>query len=230
MKSFSKSWTNLLIFILLCSIICISVYGNGDFVQTSAMPIYGGGEQSGELTLMINVYWGTEYIEQMLDTLDDFGVKTTFFVGGVWAVQQSQMLEEIYLRGHEIGNHAYSHKDMSKLDYKQSLDEIANTNKLISNITHTATVQFTPPSGAFSPVTLKCAKELNMNTIMWSLDTIDWRDKNVDIIYERATKKAKSGSIILMHPTKCTAEALPKILKYYKDNNLKVVTVKQLLS
>ena len=60
---------------------------------------------------------------------------------------------------------------------------------------------------------------------MWSRDTIDWRDKSADIVYERATKNTKPGELILMHPTQHTLQALEKIVQYYKENNIKLITV-----
>ena len=88
---------------------------------------------------------------------------------------------------------------------------------------------FAPPSGAFSQNTLDASSDLGYQTIMWSLDTIDWRDQDSDLICERATKKAVGGSLILCHPTDKTLEALPKILKYYQNNNLIATTVSETL-
>ena len=60
---------------------------------------------------------------------------------------------------------------------------------------------------------------------MWSKDTIDWRDKDADLVFKRATKDIKGGDFILMHPTAHTLEALPRILDYYKELGIKSVTV-----
>ena len=66
-----------------------------------------------------------------------------------------------------------------------------------------------------------------MRTIMWSKDTIDWRDKNSAIVYTRATKNAKGGDFVLMHPTPHTADALSDILKYYESSKLRAITVSE---
>ena len=86
---------------------------------------------------------------------------------------------------------------------------------------------FAPPSGAYNDDTLKAAGLLGMKTILWSKDTIDWRDKNAALIYTRATKNVKAGDFILMHPMKETADALNDILNYYEANSLKTVTVSE---
>jgi len=65
---------------------------------------------------------------------------------------------------------------------------------------------------------------------MWSKDTIDWRDKDSELCYSRATKNAKSGELILMHPTEHTLKALPNIINYYKENNFTITTVSDNIS
>ena len=64
---------------------------------------------------------------------------------------------------------------------------------------------------------------------MWSKDTIDWRDKDADLVYTRATQNISAGDTILMHPTEHTANALGKILQYYESVGLKAVTVSEIL-
>ena len=86
---------------------------------------------------------------------------------------------------------------------------------------------FAPPSGAYNKDTILAAGALGMKTILWTKDTIDWRDKNPSLIYTRATKNVQVGDFILMHPMKETADALEDILKYYQKNSLKTVTVSE---
>ena len=86
---------------------------------------------------------------------------------------------------------------------------------------------FAPPSGAFSDTTLQVAKKLGYSTIMWTRDTIDWRDQNEELIYTRATKQLKGGDLILMHPTKATSQALDRIVQYVLSQNLKIVPVSE---
>ena len=64
---------------------------------------------------------------------------------------------------------------------------------------------------------------------MWSRDTIDWRDKDVNTVVSRATKNLKAGEFVLMHPKDWTVQALPEILKYIRENGLKPATVTDLL-
>lgn len=191
---------------------------------------YSGNEESNKISLMINVYWGTEYLDGMLEILDKYDVKTTFFVGGTWAVKESDMLEKIYEKGHEIGNHGYTHKDQDKLNREQNQKEILTTHNIVKDLLNIDMNKFAPPSGAYSKTTVEVASSLGYQTIMWTRDTIDWRDKDADLIYSRAVKDAKGGDLVLMHPTEKTLEALENIIITLQEKGLKVTTVSDTLS
>ena len=191
---------------------------------------YSGNEESNKISLMINVYWGTEYLDGMLEILDKYDVKTTFFVGGTWAVKESDMLEKIYEKWHEIGNHGYTHKDQDKLNREQNQKEILTTHNIIKDLLNIDMNLFAPPSGAYSKTTVEVASNLGYQTIMWTRDTIDWRDKDADLIYSRAVKDAKGGDLVLMHPTEKTLEALENIIITLQEKGLKVTTVSDTLS
>ena len=187
-------------------------------------PIYRGSGQK-QVTLMINVYWGTEYLDDMLAIFDKYDVRTTFFVGGSWVAQYPQMLQKIASYGHEIGNHGYSHKEHSKLTYADNVMEIVSCGKLVFEYVGKSMTLFAPPSGDFNSVTLNAACDNGYKVIMWSRDTIDWRDKDSNVVYSRATKDTSDGELILMHPTAHTRDALEKIVKYYLNNNFSIVPV-----
>ena len=88
---------------------------------------------------------------------------------------------------------------------------------------------FAPPSGAYNITTVDAAVSLNYNTIMWTHDTIDWRDQNADLIYNRATKNLSNGDLILMHPTKKTVEAMANIISTAINNGFNPTTVSNCL-
>jgi len=179
---------------------------------------------------MINVYWGTEYLDDILKILKDNGIKTTFFIGGTWASKENDILKKIIADGHEIGNHGYYHKEHEHLSYERNREEIEICHKLVASITGVEMNLFAPPGGSFSQTTLSVAQSLGYKTIMWSRDTIDWRDKDANLIYERATKDLKGGDLVLMHPTKCTLEALPSIINYITAHNLSATTVSECIA
>lgn len=190
---------------------------------------YGGNEESGAVGLTFNVYESTGNVLQILDILDEYEAKATFFIGGSWADDNVDCVREIFNRGHGMGSHGYFHKDHAKMTYEANLEEIRPSVKLLEMICGQEIELFAPPSGAFSENTLSACAFLNMKVIMWSRDTIDWRDKDENVIYSRATDGLKAGEFILMHPKDVTVKTLPKILNYIRENGLKTETVSRLL-
>ena len=227
-----RFFSNICIFGMLLALFCITYDNNikGVFSQNDVEPYYCGDANQPNVSLMINVYWGNEYIEPILEVLKDNEIKTTFFIGGSWANKYPELLELITKDGDELGNHGFNHKEHSKLSYEQNYNEIYMCHEVIKGLTGTEMVLFAPPSGDFNSTTLQVASALNYKTIMWSKDTIDWRDKNTDLIIKRATNNLKNGDLILMHPTKNTLEALPSIIQYCKNKNLNITTVSNCLN
>lgn len=234
-KLFIEILSNCAIVVMLISLCIIGFGGSGAYNAVFSSggensPIYRGESARSEVAIMFNVYQGNEYLESILDTLADYGVHCTFFIGGCWADDNNELIKRITDEGHEIGNHGYFHKDAKNLSYQQNKSEIVATNDLLKAMTGKTPTLFAPPSGSYGKDTLKACEDLNMKVIMWSRDTIDWRDKNTETIYTRATEKIEAGDMILAHPTYNTAEALPDILKYYKEHGLTPVTVSQIIS
>ena len=151
------------------------------------------------------------------------------FVGGTWAKQYPELLKMIYNNGHEIANHGFYHKDHKNISYQQNKNEILNTHNLIKEILGVEMNLFAPPSGSYSKTTIETAKELGYTSIMWSRDTIDWRDQDENLIYSRAVKNAAGGDLILMHPTEKTAAALPKIIETLLGEGFNLTTVSECL-
>lgn len=187
--------------------------------------IYAGDETDNKISLMINVYWGTEYLMDMLDTLDEYNAKCTFFVGKTWANEYPGLLRTIYDRGHEIGNHGSYHKNHELLNYDENVKEIQGCSVAVYNVIGKDMTLFAPPSGSYNEHTINAAKNLGYTTILWTRDTIDWRDRDEELIYQRAIENIQGGDLILMHPTEPTKNALPRILEYIKSKKLVADTV-----
>lgn len=225
-----KRWaSNLIIALVIACVGGFAVFAGLSIVPTTAVSgvYYNGDTTKNDVTLMINVYWGTEYLDDMLEILDNYNVKTTFFIGGTWAVLNEDYLTKIYESGHELANHGYHHKDHDKLDEAGNLNEISTTHKIVKELTGVEMDLFAPPSGAYDSLTVTCAEQLGYHTIMWTRDTIDWRDHDSNLIYSRAVKNAKGGDLILMHPTEATVEALPKIIEFFQASNFNLTTVSE---
>ena len=228
-KVFRNCVCNFVLLATVCGLLFVTFSDDIEnvFSPSENRAIYRGNTEKQRVSLMFNVYWGTEYIEPILETLEKHNVKATFFIGGSWANKNSELLEKIAEFGHEIGNHGYFHKDHDRLNYNQNSEEIFTAEKMIEAMCGVKTRLFAPPSGAFSKTTLKSANDLGYQVIMWSKDTIDWRDQDVMLIYSRATKDLKAGDFVLMHPTNATLKALNDILEYYETAKFEVVTVSE---
>ena len=179
---------------------------------------------------MINVYWGTEYVEPILNVFEKYNVKTTFFVGGVWVEKNQQLLKKISDAGHEIASHGYNHKEHGKLDFEQNYEEMKKTHELVKQILGEDMTLFAPPGGSYNKFTVAAANEMNYKCIMWTRDTIDWRDQNAELIYKRATNDMHGGDLVLMHPKAKTLESLPRIIEYAVSNGFVVSTVSDTLA
>ncbi|MGN1221918.1 MAG: polysaccharide deacetylase family protein [Christensenellales bacterium] len=220
---------NLILVLCVMSVFGVCFYTDSTVVVSSTgyKAIYRGNENNKNATLCINVYWGTEYLSDMLDILKGQNVKTTFFVGGMWASENVELLKRIVDDGHELGNHGYYHKDHKLVDYDRNVQEISYTHKLIKGLVGIDMTMFMPPSGSYGSHTLEAAENLGYTTIMWSKDTIDWRDKDTNLIYSRATKNMQNGDIVLMHPTECTKNALNDIITAYKSAGFNIVPISE---
>lgn len=195
--------------------------------QTSKLSdrVYYRGNSADGVSLMFNVYWGTQEVEEILSILEEHGARATFFIGGSWADDNVRTVRKIVAYGHELGSHGYFHKKHDTLSYTQNAEEIKTSLDFLFRVTGVKIALFAPPSGAYNEHTVNAAEALGCKTVMWSKDTIDWRDQDEEVCFRRATQGVSGGDLILMHPMAHTVRALPRILKYYQENGLRTVTV-----
>ena len=225
--------TNIILIVAFLGVYAVS------FIPESTVPIYGGNEISAiyngnvenkNVSIMVNVYENTKIVSAMVDLFNERGVKATFFVGGCWADDNAETLNKIVGSGHELGNHGYFHKDHKTLDYDKNYEEISLTGIVTEALCGVKPTLFAPPSGSFSEITLEAAYDLGCKVIMWSKDTIDWRDKSSDLVFRRATQNLSNGDLVLMHPKEHTLKALPDILDYYNSVGFNAVSVSENLA
>lgn len=197
--------------------------------QIGAYPIYKGNTNKPMVSLMINVAWGNEFIPGMLHTLKAANVKATFFLDGTWLKNNQKTAKLILQQGHELSNHAYSHKNMSKLNREEAQTEIMKTEQLLKNL-GVKNSWFAPPSGDFNEQTVQMAYELKLKTVLWTLDTVDWKNPQAEWVIRRVSAGLEPGVMILMHPTRVSSDVLNTMIKEIKSRGLYLGTVSQLLS
>lgn len=238
MKKISKELrisllSNIAVVALIFFVVAFTIFPSERAVTTigsSYEPYYNGNRENKNVALMFNVYQNTEVVEGILDVLASRKAKATFFVGGCWADDNGEVLQRIVGEGHELGNHGYFHKDHKKISYEENKEEIYLTQIITEALCGEKTRLFAPPSGSFSKTTLEVCAELDYKVIMWSKDTIDWRDKDGSLVKKRATENLNNGDLILMHPMAHTLSVLGEILDYYQSIGFKAVTVSECLA
>lgn len=193
-------------------------------------PIYRGNSEKPMIALLINVAWGDEHIPAILKTLNESTVKATFFFDGSWVKKTPHLASMIYLEGHEIGNHAYSHPDLKLKSPEETRIQLQKTNDVIHEALNITPKWFAPPSGSFNQTTIDIAHELEMKTILWTIDTVDWKKPSTNEMVQRVVSALENGSMILMHPTKPTAEGLNAIINEIQNKGFQLGTVSELMS
>jgi len=179
---------------------------------------------------MINVSWGTEHIPAILNTLKNENVKATFYVEGKWAKENKKYVEMIQEENHLIGNHAYNHPNMAQISKKEMHMQIDKTNDVLEAITGKRPIWFAPPSGSFNEQVVSVAHDLDMETILWTVDTIDWQNPSVSVMINRVMDNIHPGATILMHPTEVIAEGLESLIVQLKEQGYNLGTIESLLS
>jgi peptidoglycan-N-acetylglucosamine deacetylase len=169
------------------------------------------------------------YTAHLLDILDQYGAKATFFLIGSKVSGQVSVVRSIHARGHQLGNHSWSHPELPKLSVDQIAGEIDRTNEAIRQATGVKPSILRPPYGAVNGVVLEQIRARGMSSILWSVDTRDWADRNSQIVCSRAVAGAHPGAVILMHDIHQTSvNAVPCILGSLKQQGYSFVTVQRL--
>lgn len=193
-----------------------------------ALPAYRGNSQDNNVSLMINVAWGEEYLEDILKVLQKHNINATFFLVGKWAENNPNWVRKIFSKGHELGNHGYNDAEvMTELSSKNVLNSLQRTNEIIETITGKKPEYFTPHKGEFNNLTLETVSRESMRTVLWSLDTVDWKQPGLEAMEKKIKNNIQSGDLILMHPTENIAELLNNIIPYLQEQDFHIITVRE---
>ena len=171
---------------------------------------------------------------KILEILEKNGVKATFFIVGSLAEYHPEIVKKEAALGHEIANHSYTHPRFSKLTEAEIKAEIEKTDAIIKKASGITPRLFRPPEGAYSPGIVNIAASLGKETVIWTVDTLDWAKTPVDKIVENVKTNVTSGSIVLFHDCTrdgtFTSEALEILLPYLKAQGYEFVTVSELIA
>lgn len=205
-----------------------------DVLKDGPIAIAGTRTQEKVVALTFDHSWGNTFTPSILDTLKERDIHATFFVMGPWSLKYPEVVKRIVADGHELGSHGHKHENYGdrpdewvKNDLMKAHEEIKEASGGIEPSI------MRPPNGSYSKQSLKVVDDLGYKSIIWNIDSLDWKNPGRDVIIERVMKRLKPGGIILMHASdtpRQTAEALPILLDKIQAEGYKIVTVGELLS
>lgn len=167
------------------------------------------------------------YTGRLLDGLKERNVKASFFLIGENAKENPELVERIYKEGHLIGNHTYSHVQMTHLSEEAAVGEIEKTDQVISAITGEHVAYMRPPFGAWQR---ELEVRMEVLPVLWSVDPLDWTTENVDEIVSKVVTEVEEGDIILLHDCYASSiEAALRIVDILQKEGYEFVTVDRLL-
>ncbi|MFO7295332.1 MAG: polysaccharide deacetylase family protein [Clostridia bacterium] len=176
------------------------------------------------------------YTPQILDVLKREGVKATFFVVGNRIEAHPEIMRRIVKEGHAVGNHSYNHANLPKLKDKQFRDQINKTDQLIRNFTGYIPRMVRPPYGNINEEQIKWLANQRKKVVNWNVDSLDWKGLSAEQVATNVLGHVHQGAIILMHSgggigedLSGTVNALPEIIRKLQADNVKLVTIPELL-
>ena len=183
-----------------------------------------------QVALSFDAAWGNEQTEHLLEILDKYKVKSTFFLVGDWVKNYPDSVKDIAKHGHDVGNHSNTHPHMTQMSSSDMVGQIQSCNEKIKELTGKTPTLFRAPYGDYNNDVVKSVNGCNMYCVQWDVDSLDWKDPTPEQIKQNIMKKIKNGSIILMHNgAKNTPEALPTVIEAIKSEGYEIVPISQIL-
>ncbi|MFG2003269.1 polysaccharide deacetylase family protein [Spirillospora sp. NPDC048911] len=166
---------------------------------------------------------------KLLKTLAQKKVRATFFLIGQNVKKKPQIARAELAGGHELGNHSYTHTDLSRASASRVKSELSKTQSAIKKATGVTPKLMRPPYGATDSTVASVTRKMKLAQIIWAVDPNDWRDRNSKTVERRVVSATRPGYIVLMHdihPT--TVAAVPNIIKRLAAKGYVFVTVSEL--
>jgi polysaccharide deacetylase family sporulation protein PdaB len=226
----------LAVFLLLLAVIASSPLVQANYLISAVsqsvrlVPIYEVDSPVSALSISFDASWGAENTRKILDILDKYDVKATFFLVNIWLDDYPGMAKEIAERGHEIGLHSVTHPHFTSLSLEQMEQELKDNYNSIKKITGYEAKLFRPPFGDYDNRVIEKAISLGFQPVQWSVDSLDWKDLSAYEIEARVMKDIGPGDIVLFHNNGLhTAEALEPIIQQLSARGLSLLPISDLL-
>ena len=198
---------------------------------------FGAPGKSKQLALTYDDGPNDPHTQRLLDVLDKHGVKATFFLIGRYVAQRPEIARAVAERGHVVGNHTFTHPNLIFTSSTALQHELTKTGAAIEQAVGAHSKLFRPPFGARRPATLRVAKAMGLETIMWSVKCWDWSAPSADYIVKKAVNGIRGGDVILLHDgghaefgadRSHTVAASDELIRRYKGEGYEFVTVPEM--
>lgn len=195
---------------------------------------YAADTEEKTLYLTFDAGYENGYTAQILDVLKKHNVKAAFFLVGNYIKTSPELVKRMVEEGHTVGNHTYSHPDMSAIateeSFKAELDKLEAEYEKVTG--KKMKKYYRPPQGKYSEANLKMAKDMGYKTIFWSLAYVDWYESDQPTREEALQKlipRVHPGAIVLLHSTsKTNGEILDEVLTKWEDAGYTFKTLDEL--
>ncbi|MBO8140816.1 MAG: polysaccharide deacetylase family protein [Firmicutes bacterium] len=197
------------------------------------MPIFYVRTEQPLVALTFDISWGRQTAGPVLDILKDKDVRATFFLTGFWAKRQRDIAQRIVDDGHEVASHGDEHVNLSRKSGDAIAENILTAHRDLEEATGRQARLFRPPNGDYDDLVVATARQLGYETVIWSLDTLDWKNPGPDYMVRRVLDNVRPGDIILMHASDSSRQihlALPRIIDSLRQQGFQMVTLGELLT
>ena len=224
-----------ILMVLVCVLLALSFGENsaasvffGDNLRK--VPIYAVETSEKKVAISFDAAWGADKTEGIMEILDEYDANATFFLVGFWVEDYPETAKLIAENGFEIGTHSNTHPDMVKLSAEQMKLELKTSIDIIEETTGQTPKLFRAPYGSYNNTLIDTAEELDLTTIQWSVDSLDWKGISAGEICNRILNRVTNGSIILCHNNSDhILDALPMVLSSLKQKGYSIISIGELI-
>lgn len=197
------------------------------------MPIFYVKKKAPDICLTFDISWGEKTLPLVLKVLEQYQAPATFFLSGPWAVSHSECVKMIAEQGHEIASHGDRHLNLSQYPKEIVKENIYKAHQDLLSVVDRVAPFFRPPNGDYDDLVIDTARELGFETVIWSVDSLDWKNPGPGYMIDRVLKRSFPGAIILCHASDSSHEidlALPGIITGLRKKGYRLVTLSQLVA
>lgn len=200
--------------------------------QYPDVPVFRGNPAKQAVSFAVNVAWDrNNSLAAILKGFEKAGHRATFFITGRWAKANPNAVQDIVKAGHEIAIHGYDdRKEPFKMSRAELVQDIELAKRTLEEISGQPVRLYSPHLSQINKEIARIAAELNLRPVLYSLDSVDWKNPQPNVLVDRLVDGAENGSIVLIHPTPSAAKAIDPTLTGLARRGFEIVTVGELLS